>query len=68
MNKIIVGKRVPIGAAVNGLVLFLGETWNLTHPETQLTMGVVGGLAVTLTMIVQIAVVNLFGVTVKENK
>jgi hypothetical protein len=62
-NQIIVGKRVPIGAAVNGLVLFSGEIWNITHPEVQLSMAVVGGLAVTLTMLVQILVVNLMGVT-----
>ena len=63
MNGIIVGKRVPIGAAVNGCVLFGGEIWNLTHPDLELSMAVIGGLAITLTMLAQILVVNCLGVT-----
>ena len=63
MNQIIVGKRIPIGGAVNGLVIFGAHVWNLTHPDTQLDLGVVGGLAVSLTMLAQMIVVNCLGVT-----
>ena len=63
MNGIIVGKRIPIGGAVNGFILFLGEIWNVSHPETQLSLTIVGGLAITITAIIQVAVVNLMGVT-----
>ena len=63
MNQIIVGKRIPIGGAVNGLVIFGAHVWNLTHPLTQLDLGVVGGLAVSLTMLAQVVVVNCLGVT-----
>ncbi len=63
MNGIIVGKRVPIGAAVNGTVLFGAEIYNITHPELQISMAIAAGLAVTLTALIQILVVNYFGVT-----
>jgi hypothetical protein len=66
MNNIIVGKRVPIGAAVNGLVLFSAEVWNTVHGEVQISLAVAGGMAVTLTMIAQIIVVNCLGVTNAE--
>ena len=62
MNNIVVGKRVPIGAAVNGIVIFGAHVWNLTH-ELQLDLGTVGLLAISLTAIAQILVVNLLGVT-----
>ena len=65
-NPIIVGKRIPIGAAVNGLILFGAHIFNLTHPDTQLDLGIVAGLAVSITMIVQVFVVNYFGVTNAE--
>ncbi len=57
-NGIIVGKRVPIGAAVNGTVLFGTEIYNVTHPELQISMAIAAGLAVTLTALIQILVVN----------
>jgi len=63
MNQIIVGKRIPIGGAVNGCVLFGAHVWNLTHPDTLLDLGIIGGLAVSLTMVVQVIVVNCLGVT-----
>ncbi len=68
MDKpIIVGKRIPIGGAVNGLVLFGAHIFNLTHPDTQLDLGIVAGLAVSITMIAQVFVVNYFGVTNAES-
>ncbi len=68
MNEIIIGKRVPIGAAVNGTVLFGAEIYNVTHPELQISMAIAAGLAVTLTALIQILVVNYFGVTSAEPK
>ena len=65
MNNIVIGKRIPIGGAVNGLVLFGAEVYNVTHPETQISLAIAGGLAVTLTALVQIIIVNCYGVTVK---
>ncbi len=63
MHDIIVGRRIPIGGCVNGLIIFGAHVWNLTHPLTQLDLGVVGGLAVSLTMLAQMLVVNFLGVT-----
>jgi hypothetical protein len=63
MNKIVVGQRIPVGAAVGGLVTFSGELWNMLHPEAQLSIAAVGGISVTLVAIAQIIVVNKFGVT-----
>jgi hypothetical protein len=63
MNTIIIGKRIPIGAATTGLIMFFGELWNATHPDLSLAMSAWGGLAAAVTAIVQICVVNLWGVT-----
>ncbi len=52
---------------MNGLVIFGAHVWNLTHPLTQLDLGVVGGLAVSLTMLAQMLVVNFLGVTHVDN-
>jgi hypothetical protein len=53
---------------MNGLVLFGAHVWNLTHPDTQLDLGIVAGLAVSLTALTQILVVNYLGVTAPPNK
>jgi len=63
MNGIVIGKRVPIGAAVNGCVVFGAHVWNITHEATQLDLGTVGLLAISLTAIAQILVANCLGVT-----
>ena len=63
MSNLVVGKRVPIGAATTGLIMFLGDIWNTTPPDAALAMSAWGGLAATITAIVQIVVANLFGVT-----
>jgi len=63
MNNIVIGKRIPIGAATTGLIMFLGELWNTANPDAALAMSAWGGLAASLTAIVQIIVVNVFGVT-----
>ena len=63
MNNIVIGKRIPIGAAVSGLITFGAHVWNLTNPDTQLSIAAVGGLATTATVMTQVLVVNCFGVT-----
>ena len=65
-NGIIVGKRIPIGAAINGLISFSAYVWNVAHfdqPELQLDILAVGAISVTLTAVVQVIVVNALGVT-----
>ena len=64
--NIVIGKRIPVGAAINGLISFSAYIWNIAHfgqPELQLDILAVGAISVTLTAIVQVAVVNYFGVT-----
>lgn len=68
MHNVVIGKRIPIGAAINGLVLFGAELWNVTHPESTIGLSVAGSLAISLTAIAQIIVVNYFGVTVNPEK
>jgi len=63
VNNITIGKRIPIGAAVGGLVTFAGEIWNVTHPDAMLSVAAVGGLSMALVAITQIIVVNRYGVT-----
>ena len=63
MNEIVVGKRIPIGAAVGGLVTFGGEIYNMLNPDAPLSVAAVGGLSTALVAMTQIAVVNIFGVT-----
>ena len=65
-NPIIIGKRIPIGAAISGLITFGAHVWNLTHPDAQLSVAAVGGLAITLTALAQVLVVNYFGVTTND--
>ena len=63
MNQIIIGKRVPVGAAVSSLVTFGFSIWNMTHPELQFSVGEVAAFAIPLTFLVQVLVVNCWGVT-----
>lgn len=63
MNNIVIGKRIPIGMAVGGLVTFAGEMWNIANPDAQLSVAAVGGLSTALVAAVQVYVVNAHGVT-----
>jgi len=65
MGNIIVGKRVPIGAAVNGIIIFVAWWYNLQNPDAPISIAAAGGLSTTLTVIVQIWVANKLGVTTK---
>jgi len=63
MTGLVVGKRIPIGAAVTGLITFIGDVWNTSHPEMALSVAAWGGLAAMVTAIVQLCVANIWGVT-----
>lgn len=63
MNNIVIGKRIPIGAAITGIITFLGDLWNATNPDAALSVAAWGGLAAAITAIAQIVVVNTWGVT-----
>ena len=64
MNGIVVGKRIPIGVAVNGVVVSGAWYYNLDLPiEAQLSLLVIGGISAFLTALAQILVVNFLGVT-----
>ena len=64
MNKsIIIGKRIPIGAAITGIITFAGDLWNTIHPDMALSVAAWGGLAAAITALAQIVVVNTLGVT-----
>jgi hypothetical protein len=64
MNGIVVGKRIPIGAAINGAINFSAYVWNITHgPEAQLDILAVGAVSIPLTALAQVIVVNKLGVT-----
>ena len=65
MNNIIIGKRIPIGAAIGGAINFSAYVWNVTHPATQIDLLAVGAVSVPLTALAQIIVVNRYGVTTK---
>jgi hypothetical protein len=68
LNGIVIGKRIPIGAAVSGIITFSGHMWNLTHPDAQLSVAEIATLAVPLTAIAQVIVVNTYGVTQADKK
>jgi len=59
----VLGKRIPVGVACTGAITFAGDIWNVTHPEMALSVAAWGGLAACLTACLQVAVVNIGGVT-----
>lgn len=61
--NIIIGKRIPIGAAVGGVITLLAYAWNLTHPDAPLPSDVVLAVNTVVVAIVQTVVVNTMGVT-----
>jgi hypothetical protein len=63
MSNIVVGKRIPIGAAVAGAITFGFAIWNKTHPEMQFSVAEVGAFSTVVVASVQIFVVNYFGAT-----
>jgi hypothetical protein len=67
-GAIVIGKRIPVGAAVGGLVTFSVHMWNLTHPDVQISVAAAGGLSMALVALVQVIVVNVWGITSAESK
>ena len=63
MDNIIIGKRIPVGAAVNGFTVFMFAIWNMKNPELAFSVLEVGAVATFATAIVQMLVVNILGVT-----
>ena len=60
---IIVGQRVTFGAIIGGIVATGAYIWNTMNPEHPLPAPVVVAITTTLTGIVQIIIVNRYGVT-----
>ena len=60
---IIVGQRVTFGAIIGGIVATAAFVYDSMHPETPLPAPVVVAVTVSLTGLVQIWIVNKFGVT-----
>ena len=65
-DSLVIGKRIPVGAAVGGIVTFAGEVYNMLNPEAPLSVAAVGGLSTALVAVAQVLVVNTFGVTQAE--
>ena len=65
MNGIVVGKRIPIGAAVGGMCTFVFSIWNMFNPDYAFSVAQVGGFSIALTAFVQVIVANHMGVTTK---
>jgi hypothetical protein len=65
MNNIVIGKRIPIGAAVGGCIAFCGEIFNNLYPDLAIGPSALTGLSTALVAFVQILVVNQYGVTSK---
>jgi len=64
-ENIVVGKRIPIGAIVGGLVGFAISVWNSRHPDAAISATDAVGLSTAAIGITQLVVVNFFGVTTK---
>ena len=63
MNGLVIGKRIPVGMAINGALTLGAYMYNIYNPEDQIPVAVVGSMGVILTAFAQLAVVNLMGVT-----
>ena len=65
MNQIVIGKRIPIGQVVGGIVGFGVWLWNTTH-AVQIPAEQAIALSTIAIGVTQIIVVNYFGVTSPE--
>ena len=66
MNNIVIGKRIPIGGAITGLINFSAYMWNVTNPAVPIDILAVGVISIPLTALVQVIVANKYGVTTKS--
>ena len=63
MNGIVIGKRIPIGAAAGALITTLGGIFNRLNPDLALTAVELSGVSTAIVALIQIYVVNKYGVT-----
>lgn len=63
MDQIVVGKRIPIGAIVGGIMSAAFFFWNAANPETPISAEAATGLTTAAIGIVQLITVNALGVT-----
>jgi hypothetical protein len=63
---IIVGKRVTFGGIIGGIVATGAFVWDTMNPENPLPAPVVLSVTVALTGLVQIWLVNKYGVTTND--
>ena len=57
MNGIVIGKRIPLGGVVGGVVALLLWSWNVTHPETPIPGEVGAAISTAAVGLAQIVVV-----------
>ena len=62
-ENIVIGKRIPVGAAISGAINFSAYIWNVTNPDIQLDILAVGVVSIPLTALAQIVVANKYGIT-----
>lgn len=67
-NNIVIGKRIPIGAAVGGCIAFCGEIFNTLYPDIAISASALTGLSTALVALTQIIVVNKYGITQSAQK
>ena len=63
MNGLVIGKRIPVGMAINSALTFGAYVYNIQYPEAPISIVAVGSLGVVLTALAQVAVANFIGVT-----
>ena len=63
MNGLVIGRRIPVGIAINSALTFGAYIYNIQYPEAAISVAAVGSLGVVLTALAQVAVVNIMGVT-----
>ena len=63
MNNLVIGKRIPIGGIVGGICSAGFWAYNAANPENPIPAEVAGGLTTAVIGMVQLFVVNAFGVT-----
>ena len=66
MNNIIVGTRITFGAIIGGFVATSVWLYEFTHPGVLIPAPVVVGLTTSITGLVQILIVNKWGVTTNK--
>lgn len=63
MNNIVIGKRIPAGQIIGGIVAIFAYFYNAAHPEAPLSADVVVSITTVAIGVTQLIIVNRFGVT-----